>query len=206
MNAEEEPIDNSDGDLSQADPLTDPLAIEENCDEVKKTDEVTVSGAQKAGYTFGSAAIKEIDNSGGKIILIDVNSLKKSFPNEASEDRNAIHENASENDTSQASSSRSELLDDSRKLSVTTPRTLASASSPIPDSNGTVSLTLDDNINEEVEGARSDGSDSGLGLELSSSLIPDESGLSKIGEFPYEIFQNKIFWLFSDSCRNPQEE
>lgn len=228
MNTEEEEISsssivyNQDDLMGAGDPLSDPLALDENLD----------------NGDYGSA-IDANTSADGEIILVDVDSLKSAF---TTTETNAIDQYNGQPSQSSASSSHAHTkCDDSKKSSklkqckddlvikdivnvVTTDNldneqndkvqhesvvlgsilgeslldivdmpVMASGGGDIGD-NGTansnhldihfepVNITLVDEVNEEGEGARSDGSDSGFGLELSSSIVPEKSVTSPVGK------------------------
>lgn len=236
-NTEEEEIPsssivyNQDDLLGVGDPLSDPLALDDNLDNAD----------------YGSAT--DADTSAdGEIILVDVNSLKSAFvstsspetdhqyhqceevvvtttsaassPQHESIDSNGIKfEQCEDNLVSKHSASASttsntqtnsdneqndsvvlnNLLGDSLLDIVdisdiaTAQRNITASSIDIASGSGSgsshlnihfepVNITLVDEVNEEGEGARSDGSDSGFGLELSSTIIPEKTVVSPVGE------------------------
>lgn len=170
------------------DPLSDPLAI----------DDVIISQNDEDGSEFASSntTLTELDSSGeGQIILVDVNSLKNAFPAampavpyETCSSSLTYEMSDNNSSTKTFSNSRndknsSDVLKDnydevgsSLALSVAGDDGIGVTFEPI-------ALALDDNeINDEIEGVRSDGSDSGLGLELSAGLLLDKGNASTTGK------------------------
>lgn len=184
------------------DPLSDPLAIEDVI--INQTEE---DGSELAS---GSTTLTELDSSGeGQIILVDVNRLKNAFPVAMS---TGPYESCSSDLTYEVSgnstniSSRIKTFPHARcnKDSGTVLRdnydevgtSLAlnvSGDDGIGVTFEPIALALDDNeVNDEIEGVRSDGSDSGLGLELSAGILLDKSIASTSGKL-------RIFKLISIS-------
>lgn len=139
--------------IDELDPLADPLALDD------ELGDGTLDVA--SGFVSRSSNLSDLDSSDdGQIILVDVNSLKNSYTIPVSYAGNPLEIGA----TTQVT---------------TTPR--HSDTNPNGDvgigdvSFDQIGLTLGDEIAEEVEGSRSDGSDSGLGLELCAGLLTDKT-------------------------------
>lgn len=142
------------------DPLADPLALEDEL--------INQSGND---FPSGCTTLTDLDSSGeGQIILVDVNSLKTSFPEIQIPFDESTFGTTDEN---------SDVNDLATVDFVTCP----DIDGNLPNTSGDdgisdfepIALALDDEINEEIEGARSDGSDSGLGLELSAGILTDKT-------------------------------
>lgn len=154
------------------DPLADPLALDEEL--VNRSSE----------FTSGSTTLTDLDSSGdGQIMLVDVNSLKSSFPEIPIPYSSTFAASAASSDVDGLTSMAFETCPD---LSASLPNT--SVDDGIAGFEP-IALALDDENNEEIEGARSDGSDSGLGLELSSGLLSEKtvSAPSSIGAYSLPI-------------------
>lgn len=213
-NTEEEEIPSSsimygqDDQLGNEDPLSDPLALDDN---IEVTDFLSKS---------------DVDTSTeGKIILVDVNSLRGAFsdpkpigedPSSTDNESRTVNKSKSENDSgiglcegpSSNSKEQNEVgmcLGDSLLGLVDIPditgNTTESNQSASDDSQlniqfQTTPITLVDEVNEEGEGARSDGSDSGFGLELSSSLINEKAIAPPIGEWTSFSSFSSFFFIF----------
>lgn len=173
------------------DPLSDPLAIEDVI--INQTEE---DGSELAS---GNTTLTELDSSGeGQIILVDVNSLKNAFPvamptgpyescssaltyevignstNIGSRTKTFPHARSNED-------SGADLQDDYDEVGTSLALNVSGGDDGI--TFEPIALALDDNeINDELEGVRSDGSDSGLGLELSAGILLDKSTASTSGE------------------------
>lgn len=239
-NTEEEEIPssslvyNQDDLLGVDDPLSDPLALDDNLD----NDE------------FGTVTDTADTSADGEIILVDVNSLKSAFTvvtteqTQTNDHLNSIdnnktklnyrqnnkhnkltHNNISGDDSCNTSTTATTAptLNDTTNILINNKQQLNSKVQSIcmqndlvlsnllgdsfdiadmPDISDEatvighhgdnshleiqfepVNITLGDEVdevNEEVEGARSDGSDSGFGLEL-TSIIPDKTVVSPVG-------------------------
>lgn len=154
------------------DPLADPLALDEEL--VNRSSELTSS----------NTTVTDLDSSGdGQIILVDVNSLKSSFPEIPIPYSSTFVASEANGDVDALTSMTFETCPD---LTANLPNT--SVDDGIAGFEP-IALALDDENNEEIEGARSDGSDSGLGLELSSGLLSEKtvSASSSIGEYSLSI-------------------
>lgn len=134
-------------------PLDDPLALD---------DEYDGRAFENSGSAYESTntTLSELDSSDdGRIILVDVNSLKNSFSAPATSGyTSAARSKTKTGSGSQPNSSAAKAYDP-------------------------IGLPLDDETAEEVEGARSDGSDSGLGLEICSNLLSEPATTSANGEY-----------------------
>lgn len=194
-NTEEEEIPSSsimygqDDQLGNDDPLSDPLALDDN---IEVTDFLSKS---------------DVDTSTeGKIILVDVNSLRGAFSDpkpfgydtsDTDSERRNVNKSKSENDSgiglcegpSNNLKDQNEVGDSLLGL-VDMPDIATNAAESNQSGNDDsqlnihfqpVPITLVDEENGEGEGARSDGSDSGFGLELSSSLISEKNIVPPIG-------------------------
>lgn len=119
-------------------------------------DDVVINQTEEDGSEFasGNTTLTELDSSGeGQIILVDVNSLKNAFPTAIPA---VPYESCGSNMTYGMSSNNS----NSNNIEP-------------------IALALAD---DEIEGVRSDGSDSGLGLELSAGLLHDKANASSSGK------------------------
>lgn len=150
--------------IDDLDPLADPLALD---------DELGDRTLESGVYTSRNSTITDLDSSDdGQIILVDVNTLKSSFSIPVSYPDTALDIVASP-------------IISIEKVNVN--ETNVSADDGIGEVTfEPIALSLDDEITEEVEGARSDGSDSGLGLELCASL----SNVSQIAAAPQPTRSN----------------
>lgn len=191
-NTEEEEVPSSsimygqDDQLGNDDPLSDPLALDDN---IEVTDFMPKSDVDAT--------------TEGKIILVDVNSLRGAFSDpepfgddtsHADSERCNVNKTKSENDSgiglcegpSNNLKDQNEVGDSLLGL-VDIPANAAESNQSVSDDSQLniqfqpVPITLVDEENGEGEGARSDGSDSGFGLELSSSLISDKNIVPPIG-------------------------
>lgn len=190
------------------DPLSDPLAI----------DDVIINQTEEDGSEFasGSTTLTELDSSGeGQIILVDVNSLKNAFPPaipavpyESCSSTMAYEmsgDSSSGGGGSGKTSSHSRNDTDSNDVvldsfdEVGTNLTLnVSGDDGIGVSFEPIALALDDDeINDEIEGVRSDGSDSGLGLELGAGLLLDKTSTPSTGKFEFIIISTNFRTLMS---------
>lgn len=136
--------------IDELDELVDPLALD---------DELSDRNLESLDLnTFTSENTNFDSSNDGKIILVDVNSLKSSFTITETFDSSI-----------QIDSHPSPNIDDINKhqeqLKLTEP-------------DGSNVKTSFNSIVEEAEGARSDGSDSGLGLELCVGLLDKPNGRS----------------------------
>lgn len=161
---EEEIATDSMYSIDELDPLADPLALDDELGD--RSLEVAT------GYMSRNSNLSDLDSSDdGQIILVDVNSLKNSF---------TIPVPYADNTLEIATTTQS-------PTGVRRDNGLICESSINNDvgigdvSFDPIGLTLDDEITEEVEGSRSDGSDSGLGLELCAGLLADKSTASPNG-------------------------
>lgn len=144
---------------SEMDPLADPLALD---DEI-----INQTVENESDFASENTTITDLDSSGdAQIILVDVNSLKSSFPmpvsyaNDSYEsNESVVRNNHIQNSELPAGTSEQNVNRDDDGIGVT---------------YEPIALALDDEINDEVEGVRSDGSDSGLGLELSAGLLSEK--------------------------------
>lgn len=230
-NTEEEEIPssslvyNQDDLLGGDDPLSDPLALDDNLDSAE----------------FGTVTDAADTSADGEIILVDVNSLKSAFTVVTTDqthtndhlnliDNNKTRLNYRQNNTHNKLVHNNLSGDDSCNATAAAPTLHESTSSKedniclqnelvlssllgdslldivdMPDISDEatvighghhgdnshleihfepVNITLVDEVdevNEEVEGARSDGSDSGFGLELTSN-IPDKTVVAPVGK------------------------
>lgn len=150
--------------IDELDPLADPLALDDDL------------GDADSSYVLRSSNLSDLDSSDdGQIILVDVNSLKNSFTIPVSYAGNALSCTSSSVQASSTSAAIRRSANHQNELN-------ANADMGIGDVTfDQMGLTLDDEIT--VEGSRSDGSDSGLGLELcTSGLLPDKAA-SPNGKF-----------------------
>lgn len=171
------------------DPLSDPLAI----------DDVIINQTEEDGSEFasGNTTLTELDSSGdGQIILVDVNSLKNAFPAatpvvsyESCSSSLAYGMSGSSSSIKTSLHSRNnkdsdDLVQDNYDEVSTSLALNVSGDDGIGVTFEPIALALDDDeINDEIEGVRSDGSDSGLGLELSAGLLLDKANASTSGKF-----------------------
>lgn len=166
MNTNEEEEEIATDSMYSIDEL-DPLALD---DERDQTLEVG------SGYALRNSNLSDLDSSDdGQIILVDVNSLKNSFtiPVSYADDALGIVTPTQQTTATRRDTNQSEL----------NCATNSNNDVGIGDvSFGPIDLNLDDEIIEEVEGSRSDGSDSGLGLELCAGLLT-EATASPNGNF-----------------------
>lgn len=163
---EEEIATDSMYSIDELDPLADPLALDDDLG-----DRALDSGN---GFSTRHTNLSDLDSSDdGQIILVDVNSLKNSFTIPASYGASSLEIVPSTQTSSRRNSNEAGL----------TCGTNANTSIGIGDVTfDPIVLTLDDEITEEVEGSRSDGSDSGLGLELCAGLLNDKLTTSPNGK------------------------
>lgn len=136
--------------IDELDALVDPLALDDELSD-RNLESVDLN-------TFTSENTNFDSSNDGKIILVDVNSLKSSF---------SITETF---DSSIQNSHPSQSIDDVNKHHCTEEQLKLSEQD---ESNAKTNF---DSIVEEAEGARSDGSDSGLGLELCVGLSEKSNG------------------------------
>lgn len=137
--------------IDELDALVDPLALDDELSD-RNLESVDLT-------TFTSENVNFDSTNDGKIILVDVNSLKSSF---------SIAETF--DSPIQIDSHSSPSIDDVNKHHCTEDQL------KISESDGSNVKTNFDTIVEEAEGARSDGSDSGLGLELCVGLSEKSNG------------------------------
>lgn len=191
---EEEIVNENMYDSDVVDPLSDPLAI----DDVVLNQSSENDGGEGGGSEFASTntTLTELDSSAdGQIILVDVNSLKNAFPatmptvsyaNCTSNGSSGSSGNTCTTSTpshSRTSRDTFDPVDSGLALNVSSDDGIGVAFEPI-------ALALDDDeINDEIEGVRSDGSDSGLGLELSAGLILDKPNTSSTGTNRVDMIQ-----------------
>lgn len=186
---EEEIVNENMYNSDVVDPLSDPLAI----------DDVIINQTEENGSEFasGNTTLTELDSSDdGQIILVDVNSLKNAFPTalpvssyESCGSTLAYGISANNNSISSSAKESSNVRDDKNNCSVeqgsfgtSLPLNIASDDGIGVTFEPIVLALEDDEINDEIEGVRSDGSDSGLGLELSAGLVLDKANVSTTGE------------------------
>ncbi|XP_031618928.1 uncharacterized protein LOC116338033 [Contarinia nasturtii] len=161
---EEEIATDSMYSIDELDPLADPLALDDELGEVGTS------------YATRNANLSDLDSSDdGQIILVDVNSLKNSFTIPVTYADNTIEIATSTSNVS-ATTRREPTVNE---LNCETNATHDVGIGDV--SFDQIGLTLDDEITEEVEGSRSDGSDSGLGLELCAGLLADKTSASPNG-------------------------
>lgn len=180
---EEEIATDSMYSIDDIDPLADPLALDDDLG-----DRALDSGS---GFsTRNSSNLSDLDSSDdGQIILVDVNSLKNSFTIPVvSYGANSLEITSSSNiqtaNATRRNPNETGLTCDTNTITIT------NNSVGIGDVTfDPIGLTLDDEITEEVEGSRSDGSDSGLGLELCAGLLNDKLTSSPNGNFYRNYFQ-----------------
>lgn len=172
------------------DPLSDPLAI----------DDVIISQTEENGSEFASSntTLTELDSSGeGQIILVDVNSLKNAFPaaiasvpyedcsSSAAYEMNCSSNTSTSNVKTSAhlrNSKDSDIVEDNYDGVDTSLALNVSGGDGVGVTFEPIALAFDDDdINDEIEGVRSDGSDSGLGLELSAGLLLDKANITLSG-------------------------
>lgn len=202
-NSEEEEIPssaivyNQDDLLGEDDPLSDPLALDDNID------------------TADFGVNTDVDTSAeGEIILVDVDSLKSAFATNMpdvtkldadkenlliKDDKCKLVDNSNgdlneqnkinvQNDTVLGTILSDSLLDivDLTDIEVTNVENHGSTGddSQLDIHFEPVNITLVDEVNEETEGTRSDGSDSGFGIELSSNIIPGKAVVPSTGRCP----------------------
>lgn len=159
---EEEIATDSMYSIDELDPLADPLALDDELGD--QTLEV-------------GNRISDLDGSDdGQIILVDVNSLKNSFTIPVTYADNTIEIATSTNVTT--TTGRDTI--DTGINGETNPTNNDVGIGDV--SFDQIGLTLDDEITEEVEGSRSDGSDSGLGLELCAGLLAEKTIASPTGK------------------------
>lgn len=196
--AEEEEINDSSimYNSENMDPLADPLALDDEL-----INSVSESGSE---YQSMNTTLSDIDGSDdGQIILVDVNSLKNAYtfpvvsyatssptPSPTTSldssgiggcDDHVQIENEQLNSRIIVNNYGVNSVENDILLSSTdNVQSVTSLSDEIGMNFEPITLTLDDGVIEEVieEGVRSDGSDSGLGLELNASLTPNRSALS----------------------------
>lgn len=171
--------------MDELDPLADPLALDDDLG-----DRTLDSGS---GYVSRSSNLSDLDSSDdGQIILVDVNSLKNSFTIPVSYAGNTL-----DCTTSVQSST---ITSNAMRRSANNPDLTCEANTNADMGIGDVTfdqigLTLGDEIVDEVEGSRSDGSDSGLGLELCAGLLSDKS-VSPNGKCARLYLNGAIFTTF----------
>lgn len=161
---EEEIAADSIYNIEELEPLDDPLALD---------DEYDGQTFENSGSAYGSTntTLSELDSSDdGRIILVDVNSLKSAF---TLADSYAGNVPASTSISSSTTTPKAYRERDMGQASTSSGAT----------SYASIELPLDDEINEEGEGTRSDGSDSGLGLEICSNLLADTASTSTSGKW-----------------------
>lgn len=154
---EEEIAADSIYNIDELEPLDDPLALD------GEYDGQTFENSESA---FGSTntTISELDGSeDGRIILVDVNSLKGSFTVADS------YAGDARPSTSASSSTASRKTYSERNIGQTSVITRNNV-----ENYDSIGLALD----EITEEARSDGSDSGLGLEICSNLVAGKASTS----------------------------
>lgn len=180
---EEEIATDSMYNINDLDPLVDPLALDDEL--ADRTMENSVGSA----YTSTNTTISELDSSDdGQIILVDVNSLKNAFSIPVS------YGGSSSSSSIEIASKTSNVLNRSSRSEHCGNKTNSNTNIEFDP----IALSLDDEITEEVEGARSDGSDSGLGLEICANLLVDKANASPNGNFPIKSTSiNEISSLFS---------
>lgn len=162
--------------IDDLDPLADPLALD---------DELGDRTLESGVYTSRNSTITDLDSSDdGQIILVDVNTLKSSFSIPVSYPDTALDIVASPIISIEKVNGH---------LSPNGAQTILECETNVSADDGIgevtfepIALSIDDEITEEVEGARSDGSDSGLGLELCASL----SNVSQIAAAPQPTRSN----------------
>lgn len=182
MNPEEEEEIATDSmyNIDELDPLGDPLALD---DEIGDR---TLDAGVGSVYASRNSTLSDLDSSDdGQIILVDVNTLKNAFTIPVSYADTALDIVSSSHTTDI----------DALSLETNGEPTLLEVNVSADDGIGEVTfepiaLSLDDEIIEEVEGARSDGSDSGLGLELCAGLLPEKSNVSQIATTPQPTRSN----------------
>lgn len=196
---EEEIINENMYSSDVVDPLSDPLAI----------DDVIINQTEENGSEFASSstALTELDSSAeGQIILVDVNSLKNAFPaatasvpyencsSSAAFEMNGSCNISTSNITSHLRNSKdSDIVEDNYDGLGTSLALNVSGVDGVGVTFESIALAFDeDNINDEIEGVRSDGSDSGLGLELSASLLLDKASTTLSGNMLVVV----VFFLF----------
>lgn len=174
---EEEIAADSMYNIDELDPLADPLALDDDLG-----DQTLDSGS---GYASRSSNLSDLDSlDDGQIILVDVNSLKNSYTIPVSYAGNTL------DCTSSVQSTTSNAIRRSANDPDLTCETNTNADMGIGDVTfDQIGLTLGDEITEEVEGSRSDGSDSGLGLELCAGLLSDKS-VSPNGKYRLSLFSS----------------
>lgn len=197
---EEEIATDSMYSIDELDPLADPLALDDDLGD--RTLDVG------SGYASRSSTLSDLDSSDdGQIILVDVNSLKNSFTIPVSYAGNTLEIQPSLQATStiRRSANHSELI-------CQTNTDVEGIGDVTFDQIG---LTLGDEI--EVEGSRSDGSDSGLGLELCAGLLADKTASPNGKSLPLSLTHtidklilspnpNLIFVLFHTSIGATDEK
>lgn len=168
MNAteeEEEIAADSMYSIDELDPLADPLALDDDLG-----DRTLDSGS---GYASRSSNLSDLDSSDdGQIILVDVNSLKNSFTIPVSYAGNTLDCTTAVQSSTTTSNAMRRGANDPDLTCEANPNADMGIGDVTFDQIG---LTLGDEIVDEVEGSRSDGSDSGLGLELCAGLLSDKS-------------------------------
>lgn len=137
--------------IDELDALVDPLALDDELSD-RNLESVDLN-------TFTSENTNFDSYNDGKIILVDVNSLKSSFSIAETFDssiQNNSHLSSSIDDVNNHNCTEEQLK--------------------LPEQDGSNAKTNFGSIVEEAEGARSDGSDSGLGLELCVGLSEKSNG------------------------------
>lgn len=167
--------------IDELDPLADPLALDDDLG-----DRTLDSGS---GYVSRSSNLSDLDSSDdGQIILVDVNSLKNSFTIPVSYAGNTSNCTSSVQSTTTSNAIRRSANDADLTCEANT-----NADMGIGDVTfDQIGLTLGDEIVDEVEGSRSDGSDSGLGLELCAGLLSDKS-VSPNGKYARTFIKMMLF-------------
>ena len=175
---EEEIATDSMYSIDDLDPLADPLALDDELGD--RSLEVA------SGYVSRNSNLSDLDSSDdGQIILVDVNSLKNSF---------TIPVPYADNTLEIATSPHplSETRRDTNQSGLICETNINHDVGIGDVSFDPIGLTLDDEITEEVEGSRSDGSDSGLGIEICAGLLVDKSTASPNGMF--QLISSELFY------------
>lgn len=150
--------------IDELDPLADPLALDDELGD--RTTELS------SGFASRTSNLCELDSSDdGQIILVDVNSLKNSFTIPVSYAETTVEVST----TTTPSTTATRTSNGTREMQLSCEMNANNDVVIDGVSFDPIGLTLDDEVTEEVEGSRSDGSDSGLGLELCAGVLTDKT-------------------------------
>lgn len=174
---EEEIAADSIYNIEELESLDDPLALDE---------EYAAQTYENSGSAYESTntTLTELDSSDdGRIILVDVNSLKTSYSEPAAYVKKRIQKKTG---TATVSSKEANSERDNGQTSSSSKKYTS------------IGLALRHDVTDEVEGVRSDGSDSGLGVEICSQQISNKPSTSTRGKqnTPFstdKVHQSNIF-------------